>query len=263
MRDLQSEYAEEIGAYRRYLEEEATDHADKWERLLRHSPEPAICEAVTRDFLANRGIDVAIHEDPAQGGPDFVCASLDAEFHVEVTCVTIDKVTSVSNLSDEPQGPCHYRLLTEAFRGELSGKTRQCSQLGGPCLVSLCTLHRQGGVKCFSERAAEDLLTGTPKITMGYDAETGQGVGNLYESTSLQDSAFIRFEKDSAGTVEFARNPISGVLLCAFGYANKEGVGIIHPNPNHVFDRHLLPNIKFARLTDDSLETGELTVEWI
>ncbi len=263
MRDLRSEYAEEIAAHRLYLELEAGDRVARWEELLRHSPEPALCEAVTRSFLASEGANVAVHEDPATGGPDFICIRNGLECHVEVTCVTIEKVTRISELSDEPQGACHYGLLTEAFRGELSGKTPQCSQLGGPCLVAICTLHRQGGVKCFSKHAAGDLLTGTSKITVEYDPELGEGIGDPYESTSLQDSAFIRFAKDSSGRVEFARNPISGVLLCASGYSSKRVTGIVHPNPNHVFDRNLLPNIKFAKLTDGCLETGALTVEWI
>jgi hypothetical protein len=100
-------------------------------------------------------------------------------------------------------------------------------------------------------------------MTMGFDPGLGKAIGDPYESTSLQDSAFIRFEKGPSGGVEFARNPISGVLLGAFGYARKEVVGILHPNPTHVFKRTLLPNVNFAKLVDACLKTGVLRVEWI
>ena len=203
------------------------------------------------------------NEDPSMGGPDYLCHAKNQEFYIEVTCVTADKVTAKSGLSDAPKGACYYAFLTNALRGELSNKVAQCSRLNCPCLVAITTLHLQGGVLCFGERGVEDLLTGTSKVSMKYNMVLGRAVGDPYESTSLEDSAFIRFAKGSSGKVEFARDPISGVLLCAFGYATREVVGALHPNPNHHFDRTLLPNVRFAKLADGSLDTGKLEVAWV
>jgi hypothetical protein len=256
-------YTVEVMEHRQWLRGEGEDRLERWEDLLSQNRESAICEAVLRVFLVAQGASVESWEDPSIGGPDFLCTAENQEFFVEVTCVTTDKVTSKSHLSDEPHGACHYGLLTNVFRGELSSKTSQCSGLNHPCLIAIATLHRQGGVKCFGEHAIEDLLTGTGKITMEYDAARGEGVGAPYESTSLQDSAFIRFGTNRDKNVEFARNPVSGVLLCAFGYADPQVVGAPHPNPNHNFDRVLLPRVRLAKLADRCLETGELIVEWV
>jgi len=235
----------------------------KWEDFLKSNPEGAICEAMTCEFLEKNRINVVPYENLSTGGPDFLCTRGNNQFYVEVTCVTKDKVTSQTKLNDKPQGPCYYHLLTDVFLNEISNKTSQCSSLNNSCLVAIGTLHHQGGAKCFGKRAVEDLLTGTTRLTMKYDAEKGQGVGSIYESTNLRDSAFIRFMKGATGGIEFARNPISSVLLCTFGFDPAKVVGAFHPNPNHKFDRTLLPNIDFCRIVQGSLETGCLKVEWI
>lgn len=263
MRDLLSDYAAEITEHREWLRKQPGNRLKKWNDQLGQSPESAICEAMVCAFLDTERIRVMPNEDPSSGGPDFLCHAGDDRFYVEVTCVTADKVTSSSSLSNQPQEACYYSSLTHVFRGELSGKVSQCSRLDYPCLVAVGTLHLQGGVLCFGQRAVEDLLTGTPKMTMKCNTALGETVGDPYETTSLADSAFVRFEKGSSSKVGFARTPISGVLLCAFGYANPCVFGALHPNPNHRFDRALLPSVRFAKLADKCLETGELAIEWI
>jgi hypothetical protein len=83
-----------------------------------------------------------------------------------------------------------------------------------------------------------------------------------YEA-ELRDSLFIRYAGTSEGTVEFARESVSGLLLCAFSVRPPQVYGVLHPNPAEVFDRGLLPDIRFARLADGFRETGELRVEWV
>jgi len=122
VRDFLSEYALEITEHRRWLKGKGGGHLKRWDDQLSHNPESAICEAVTRAFLVAQGVDVGLFEDTSKGGPDFLCSIGGELFHIEVTCVTVDKVTSKSHLSDEPHGPCGYTLLTDAFRGELSSK---------------------------------------------------------------------------------------------------------------------------------------------
>ena len=165
--------------------------------------------------------------------------------------------------TDRPNTDDYYRLLTKAILGEICNKTRQCSNLDAPCVIAISTLHRKAGVLCFRKHGVETLLTGTRDLSIGFDPEEERTIGKVHESADLRDAAFVRFSRDSAGQVEFARNPVSAILLCAFGYVKLKAVGALHPNPNHEFDRDLLPNIEFARLTEGFQQTKQLDVEWI
>jgi len=263
MNELESMYSKEVANHRDWLRAFGKQRLEKWQKLLGIDPEAAICEASTRLFLSEQSVSVQPYEDLSGGGPDFLCCRNDMTFYVEVTCVTKEKVTAKSRLNDQPMGATYYELLTDVFLGELCNKVPQCSNLDAPCIVAIGTLHRQGAAKCFGKHAVEDLLTGTPRITMRFDPERGRGVGEPYESTNLEDSAFIRFDKTSRGQVECARNPISAVFLCAFGYCSAKVVGALHPNPNRNFDRNLLPYIEFGRLAEGYRETGQFKVEWI
>jgi hypothetical protein len=272
MRDLLSDYAAEISKHREWLRGQSGNRLKKWNDQLCQSPESAICEAMVRSFLNTERVHVMSNEDPSVGGPDFLCSVNGQEFFVEVTCMTLCKVTEHSGLSDKPVGvsgeelltvDSAFCLLTGEFLGELRNKTVQCSGLKLACLVAMATLHRQGGQLCFGDDAAEDLLTGTPEIGMKYSLRTGEAIGDFYESVSLRDSSFIRFEKGQSGKVESARDPISGVLLCSFGYRSPCIVGALHPNPNRRFDRNLLPSVRFAKLADGCLNERSTTVEWI
>jgi hypothetical protein len=260
---LISDYSDSIDEHRTWLKTFGEQRLQKWERLLRVNAEAAICEASTRMVLSEHGVVVEPYEDPSTGGPDFVCKKGGKIFFAEVTCIEREKVTSRTHLTDKPRGETYYALLTDVFLAELCRKVTQCCNLEAACLVVIGTLHRQGGAKCFGKSAVEDLLTGTTRITMKFDPEQGRSVGDAYQTTKLIDSAFIRFQKNSRGQVEFARNPISAVLLCGFGLIPPNGVGCLHPNPNYLFDRMLLPNIEFCRLVEGCIQTDHLKVEWI
>lgn len=263
LEDLIKCYSDLIDEQRAWLKPFSKQRLDKWERELKSDPEAAICEAMTREFLEESGVDVAPNENLSTGGPDFVCSRDVNRFYVEVTHVPKDKVTSKTNLTDKPQNASYKRLLTNVFLDKLCNKASQCSGLDKPCLVAIGTLHCQGGVRCFGKHAIEYLLTSTSSITMRVNPAQGQAIGEPYESADLRDSAFIRYSKTSTGKIEFARNPISAVLLCAFGYGSVKVVGALHPNPNRVFDRMLLPQIKFCRLVEGCIEARQLKVEWI
>ena len=261
--EMLQKYANEIGGHRKWLRSFNEGYASKWEKLLKADPEAAICEAATRELLLQHAIEVKPNEDPSSGGPDFICTRDGKCFYVEVTCITTEKVTQKAHLTDNPSTDGYYRLLTKEILGEICNKTRQCSNLNAPCIIAISTLHRRAGARCFDKHGVENLLTGTRDLSMKFDAEQGRGIGNIYEIADLRDAAFIRFDRGSAGQIEFARNPISAVLLCAFGYLPMKAVGALHPNPNLEFDRALLPNIEFARLAEGFNQTNQLDVEWI
>jgi hypothetical protein len=89
-----------------------------------------------------------------------------------------------------------------------------------------------------------------------------EAVGEPYQATHLQSAAFIRPTKNINGLIEYARNPISAILLCPFGTRPPEILGVLHPNPNYPFNRNILPKVEFCRLKD-GYQKGKLEVEWI
>ena len=265
LRDSTVTYADIVAEHRVWLQRFDKQRVKKWDDLLKANSEAAICEAMTRKFFSDHDIDVQPYEDLSGGGPDFLCFKNDKDFYVEVTCITKEAATKETCLNDVPQESSHahyYRLLTQKIFYELCNKTPQCSSLGNPCVVAMCTLHFQASCLCLDRKAAEFLLTGTPKIAWKIDVSRGEAVGNSYQSTDLQDSLYIRPDKNEISSIEEARRVISGVLLCPFGAYPQKFLGILHPNPNHAFDRTLLPEIKFCRLAD-GYQTGRLSVEWI
>jgi hypothetical protein len=216
--------------------------------------------------LSEHKVKVEPYEDLSSGGPDFRCTKGNKCFYVEVTGISKDTATEKTGLSDEPPKPSRvqrFGLPTQRIFYEICNKASQCTDLDEPCIVAICTLHFQAGALCFGKLEVEHLLTGTPQITLKIDPEQGRAIGDTYQSTELRDSAFIRIHKSFGSQVEFARNPISAVLLCGFGCRPPDIVGALHPNPNHQFDRTLLPNIKFGRLGEGWQQTGQLRVEWI
>jgi hypothetical protein len=262
---LISDYSDSISEHRVWLKPFGKQRVKKWEDFLKSNPEGAICEAATRKLLSEHEVKVEPYEDPSRGGPDFRCAKDNKCFYVEVTCITKESATKETGLADKPPKTSrvqHYALLTRKIFYELCNKAPQCSNLRGACILVVCTLHFQAGCLCLVKRAANNLLTGTPKITLKIDVSRGEAVGNPYQSTDLQDSLFIRPDKSMLTSIEEARRTISGVLLCPFGIYSPEILGVLHSNPNHPFDRTLLPNIKFCRLAE-GYKGDNLTVEWI
>lgn len=259
---MKKHYSKDIEEHREWLEGFGVQPLRKWETLLENDPQAAICEACTRRLLADQNVDVKPNDHGPDGGPDYLCAKNGKSFYVEVTCITKDAATRETGLSD-PELACtdHYSL-TRKILGEVSNKTRQCSNLGTPCLLAIGTLHGPASELCFRKDDAEDLLTGTSKITANIDTRDGQMVGEPYETTSLSDSVFVRRIKSSPNKIEYARFPISGVLLCPFGCKPSYSVGVLHPNPNYPFERKLLPDIPFGILRDGH-QDGNFSVEWI
>jgi hypothetical protein len=261
--DLIDAYAGVITEHGAWLQRFGKQRLKKWEDLLKNYSEAAICEAETRKLLSGHNVDVQPHEDLSHGGPDFLCSKDDKTFYVEATCITIDVATKKTALLQPKTKAQYHDDLTEHIHGELRKKTRQCSELKLPCIVAIATLHAEAGRLCFDNKlACEEILTGTTQIAVNIDIQKGRFVGKPYQTTNLENSAFIRFTKQADGTIEYARNPISAVLLCPFGRYSLSVRGLLHPKPNYPFDRLLLPNIEFAKLTD-GYQNGGAKVEWI
>ena len=262
--DLIKDYSDVLDKHRSWLKPYGNQRLDKWEKLLKANPESAICEAATRKMLTSHGVNVIPSEDISKGGPDFLCVKNNKRFYVETTCITKKTATNKTGLSDMPPGTSkvqRFELLTKRIFYEIRSKTPQCSNLGAPCIIAIGTLHFQAGYNCFNKRAAEQLLTGTSFITVPINKQTGQAMNEPYEATDLKDSIFIRSVKISPNEIEYARSPISIVMLCPFGTLPTKVLGILHPNPNHAFDRTLLPQIEFCRL-NEGYQNNLFKVEW-
>ncbi len=261
---MKDQYKQLINEYREWLSGFNGQLLDQWNDLLKANVEAALCEAETRKLLSSHGCDVEPFEDPSIGGVDFKCTKDGNVFYVETTCITKEVATERSGLTDLTQfgKATYYAPLTRTFWQELSNKTSQCSGLDAPCLVVIGTFHFQAGCRCFGKRLVKDLLTGTPSISVTIDTKLGKAIDEPTQITELESSAFIRPSKGSENFFEYARCPISAVLLCPFGSDPVTVVGALHPNPNNPFSRDLLPEIEFSRLVK-GYENGHLEVEWI
>lgn len=260
---LISDYSDLVEKHRAWLKPFGKQRLSKWENLLQNNAEAAICEAATRKLLSEQVINVESHEDISLGGPDFQCLQNGKKFYVEVTCITIDAVTKatalVPNSSSQTYTP---KPLTKRIFYEMCNKAPQLSGLNTPSILAIGTLHYIAGHIFFSQDFTKKVLTGTPKITVPFDMEHRRAVGDPYQTTDLQDSGFVRPDKNSITSIEDARKTISALLLCSFGTVPVRPLGVIHPNANRAFDRTLLPQIEFCRLSE-GYQMGKFQVEWI
>jgi len=259
-------YYKLIGSHREWLNLFDSKFLNAWDKLFKkNNPEAALFEAATRQVLGEFDIVVEPFDDPSRDkNPDYYCKKNNQVFYVEATCITKEVATDNTNLDDIPKNleVTGYALLTKTFFNDVVNKTTQCSNLNAPVLLAIGTWHFSACQLCFDKGAAEDILTSTPHITVPISKVTGGPIGDTYEATDLRWSAFVRPSKTTSGEIEFARSPISGILLCPFGTKPPDIVGVLHPNPNHPFDRNLFPKIPFGRLTD-GYQDGKFGVEWI
>jgi hypothetical protein len=226
----------------------AYDRLARWEGLLREQPEAAVCEAMVREELEQHVDVVFPREDVSTGGPDFQCFQKQSagqqHFYVEATCLTSDSVTRATHLDPHQRGPAYHHLLTERFRDECRGKSKQLSGLDAPALLAIATLHGRAGSACFNEAAAKFILTSETRITQNFDPATGAGVGEIYLSTNMRKSAFQRPVKEMPWVLEDASRSVSGILLCPFGGSGPYSiVGVVHPNAVRPFDPEWLPRV--------------------
>lgn len=260
---MKERYKSEINEYTQWIKSFGNGRLIHWKNLLRSNPESALCEAMTCQLLIKNGCLVEPYEDLSSGGVDFKCIKNQKEFFVEVTCISQEKVADKTNLIDDINvGTTYYRPLTDVFWNELCQKVSQCSGLKAPCMVAIGTYHSRGGCLCFNDRKAEEILTGKPYIAVAIDTIKGKAVGEPYQETDLESAVFLRPIKNKQG-IEYARSPISAVLLCPFGTVPTKIVGVLHPNPNYIFNRELLPKVRFGKLNEKYKTTGVLQVDWI
>lgn len=250
--------------HRQWLSSFDPQHLANWERLLKADDESAMTEAAVRRILHSHHVNVEPNEKLTGtcGGPDFRCAAGASHFYVEVTCISIATAERRTGVKDGPTGgdrPLKATGMTEAIFAECQNKAPQCGNLDGPALVALGTFHSTAAMFGFAKVLVNCVLTGKTKMAWDIDIETGQKVGDTYQTTELQAAAFMR--PDKTQEIGFARNSISGVLLCPVGLPTMRTIGVLHPNPARPFDPAMLPGIEFGQVEIDR-SSRELRVRW-
>ena len=248
-----------IAEHRSWLSEFCGHYLRTWECLLTAEPEAAECEAAIRRLLQQHGCSVEPNgpSDGSRRSPDFHCRRSGHSFFVEAACITIEQASNITKLTPLPQ-PSHYELLTEKIWDVCKAKTTQCCDLGQPVLLAVGTFHYNASARCFSRRHVEEVLIGIPRITQLMDTTTGEAKGAVREHTNLDRAAFVKLDKTSE--MDYARRPVSAILLCGLGSTPPQVRGALHPCPIHVFDRNLLCALEFCQLRHTS---GCISAEWV
>jgi hypothetical protein len=238
-----------------------------WNKILGSDEEAALAEAGVRRMLQSIGVRVEPNKNPSGEGPDFQCESSECKFRVEVTHLSIAKVTEVTGLVERQTGCRAYGTLNNAIFNACRGKAEQCGGSQYPTLLAIATFHSDASALCFGRPHVDMLLTGETKITWNVNVRTGEQVGDPYQTTELRSATFLR--PDRTQEIGFARSSISALLLCGLGahFRDRRGiwrprvVGILHPNPAREFCPTTLPSIEFAYIQINRA-SRQLRVKW-
>ena len=237
-----------IDGHRDWLSSFDDHYLRKWDDRFAADPQAAICEAEVRQLLSDHTVRVHLNEDPACGGPDFLCTKNDTHFYVEVAAASMAAVRDSTGLDTvlSDRG-CPFDLLTRKIRAAVRGKTAQLQECEWPAILAISTLHQEASQRHVINWSIEDSLTGSPSIVSNGDA------------TDLRDAVFLRGTPEG---IEYMARPISAILVCGFGTQPAVVAGMLHPAPVRPFERELLSNIPFCRLRDEYL-AGILRVDWV
>jgi hypothetical protein len=134
-----------LDAYIEWIERTDQSRAKQWGQLYNACAEAAACEAMYWGALRDCGVSVSLNESGRNHrSPDFVCEKDGQKFYVEVTCIRTETAAEHTGLPAVPaEGASFYAPLNEAIFAEVSGKTRQCSNLDAPCVLAVGTFHFQ------------------------------------------------------------------------------------------------------------------------
>jgi hypothetical protein len=152
----------------------------------------------------------------------------------------------------------NYRDLADAIFKKCGKKNSQCSSANLPTLLAVGTFHVHASYLCMGRRCANTLLTGEPYISWNINTQTGNGIGDAFQTTTLYSASFLQ---SRAGSIQVARASLSGLLLCGFGSEPPKVLGVLHPLADRPFDRRLLPNIQFGEVQINHT-TGQLCTSW-
>ena len=221
-------------------------------------------EAKVRHLLHENGITVrpAVKKEPNDRCPDFFCTRNEYRFYVEVTCLSLQKVTRVTGLPHFDQAHVRarsYSNLNKSIWSECVNKVVQCANQPYPVLIAVGTHHVNATPLCFSRPKMNMLLTGTTKITSLFYPDEGSCSSEFFLSTDLKSAVFLK--PDVQHSTTYARSPISGILTCGMGSLSPIVHCLLNPNPVHAFDESVLPDVPVGKILIDQ-ESGSLSTVW-
>lgn len=260
-------WAPSITTFAKWLESENRVAAENWSSKLNSSQfnqvEGAVAEAVIWDYISSRSDSVWLEETPGEGGVDFGFSVASNQFLVEVTNISNEAAADATKMPDQELYAGNYCLMTKNVRQKVRKKfTQACKQTDHPLLVAVTTLHWNASQACIDRRAVEFALGSPPMITSKWNPQTGESIGDVYQSTDLSQSVFLSptpiLGSDGELIAQAKYQPISGFLLCGLGL-NPENVsvfGALNPEANNPFDPMLLPDIPFCSFKEWPVATS-------
>lgn len=253
--------AEIVESYKDFLTVKYPAHYGPFCKRLRTNPESARAEAVTFSLFRPLVEEITIAEDVVEGGADFLCSNAEAKFIVEVTSLEGSAVAAQSgwpNTIREDGSGGSFGMITHMLRTKASDKASQLSGYEMPRVLVITCEHIAADV-LLGPLGAEMFLTSETKITVPISA--GEPIDEkVHLTTDLKDSVFFRFRN---GLVESCRQSISVVILLSVFGDKCLIVGILHPDPQHVFSIELLPSVPFLRMKRWPPENHRIETEWV
>lgn len=245
-------WADSIRKFADWLAHSDLTAAKKWSKRLRSSDdsqaEGAIGEAVAWSYLSSRCDRIELGDIPGVGGPDFICHFGESRFAVEVQVMLRAVASEKSGLPDTDLHRGWYSKLTKQIRDRVRTKHDQAATVNIPVLVFVITLHWNASHACFRRDDVESVMSSSPQISWKWSPETGESVGDPYQSVRLKDSAFLSPKRTEGDSIVGVCPSISGFLLGGFGVEAQSVrvYGGLNPVAEYPFDPACLSDIPFC-----------------
>lgn len=250
--------SELIDSYKDFLSVKYPNHLKIFCDRLKNHPESAKSEAILFSVLRDSFNEVIIAEDISNGGADFLCVSDTSEFILEVTSLEGNSVSNQSCWDDEAvkNGDAFsFGMITHKLRTKVSGKAKQLSGDNIPRVLAITSEHVGAGILLGTD-AASSLLTSDTTIQTSINKPNNE----TRITTDLKNSVFFNLNN---GVIQPCRRSISAILLVEIAAHNCHIVGILHPEPVHVFPIENFPSVPFIRLNTWPIVDNIIETEWV
>lgn len=230
-----------LESYKIYLEVEYHDHLKLFLQREKSNKYGAIAEAIVFSILReNYKLEVSIAEDISDGGVDFLCKYDNEDFIVETTHLDSESITEKSSMTDEVKygEVTSFAMITNKLLNTVKSKTEQLSDYGLPSVLFITASHIASDI-LLDCRAAE-LLMIPEKISV----EIGKELDDSTKvTTDLETSVFIKFGE--GGNISACRKTVSAIILLSIHGDSSTMIGMLHPEPNHLFNHLIFQDIPF------------------
>ena len=246
--------------YKNYLEVESSVHFDTFCNRLQSNPESAHGEAVVFSYLNSNKLKVKNFEDPAKGGPDFICEGYSKQFVVEVTSLDSNAVVFHSGIPNRiPDGVEAYpfNAINHLLKRKATEKATQVSDLNIPRVLAITIEHVHSGL-LFTTDMIQNLMTGDTIISVSLNDPDVKSK----ETTNLNNSVFFKFSKED-GKIVSCRRSISAIITLEIFNNECRVLGVLHPDPAVKFSPGFLPTTPFLKLVEWPIKENKVFTEWV